>query len=85
MTVDRKSLENNDGLWLAFKYFDIENRGYITKDNFSNALIRAGWQLNENEVNDMLAEYGLENLDKLNFEQFSKMFQGIYLYRSKIL
>ena len=33
----------------------------------------------------MLAEYGLENLDKLNFEQFSKMFQGIYLYRSKIL
>ena len=42
MTVDRKSLENNDGLWLAFKYFDIENRGYITKDNFSNALIRAG-------------------------------------------
>lgn len=76
MTIDRKHLENTDGLWLAFKYFDIENHGYITKDNFNNALKRAGWELSKNEVNDMLAEYGLENLDKLYFEQFCKMFQG---------
>lgn len=76
MTIDRKHLENTDSLWLAFKYFDIENQGYITKDNFNNALMRAGWELTSNEVDEMLTEYGLENLDKLFFEQFCKMFQG---------
>ena len=76
ITFDMKHLENTDGLWLAFKYFDIENNGFITKANFHNALKRAGWELNKNEVNDMLAEYGLDNLDKLYFEQFCKMFQG---------
>jgi calcium-dependent protein kinase len=77
MTIDRKHLENTDGLWLAFKYFDIQNRGYITKENFSNALKRAGWKLTDNEVDKMLSEYGLEKLDKLHFEQFCLMFQGI--------
>ena len=77
MTIDRKHLENNDGLWLAFKYFDIENHGYITKDDFSKALLRAGWELDANEVDIMLAEYHLEGLDKLYFEQFCTMFQGI--------
>lgn len=76
MTIDRKHLENTDGLWLAFKYFDIENRGYITKNNFNDALVRAGWELDTNEIEEMLSEYGLEKLDKFYFEQFCAMFQG---------
>ena len=76
MTINRKHLENTDGLWLAFKYFDIENRGYITKANFRDALLRAGWKLEENEISEMLAEYGLDKIEQFYFEQFSKIFQG---------
>ena len=37
---------------------------------------RAGWELSKNEVNDMLAEYGLEHLERLHFDEFCVMFQG---------
>jgi calcium-dependent protein kinase len=77
MAIDRKFLEDKNSLWLAFKYFDSENHGFITKENLSQALERAGWVLDRNEVNDILAQYGLEKLDKLYFEQFCRMFDGI--------
>ena len=76
MTINRKNLESTDGLWLAFKYFDIENRGYITKANFRDALERAGWKLKEDEIDKMLAENGYEKMEQFYFEQFSKIFQG---------
>jgi calcium-dependent protein kinase len=76
LTIDIKRLESTDGLWLAFKYFDSENRGFITKENFHSALKRAGWELSENEVNDMLGQYNLHKFEKLYFEQFCMMFEG---------
>lgn len=75
MTINRKHLDNIDGLWLAFKYFDIDNTGYITNSNLTEALKKAGWNVSTEEVDQMLTECGLEQIDKLYFAQFCKIFK----------
>lgn len=82
MTLDRKHLENTDGMWLAFKYFDIDNTGYITNSNLKHSLRKAGWDVSKAEVHQMLTECGLEQIDKLYFAQFCKIFEGVSKKRS---
>lgn len=41
-TLDKKLLHNKDALWLAFKSFDIDNEGAITKDKLRIAMEKAG-------------------------------------------
>ena len=76
ITMDLKHMEISDGLWLAFKFFDSENRGFITKENFFTSLKRNGWEITMKEVDEMIEECGFGKLDKLFFEQFCRVFQG---------
>lgn len=82
MTLNRKHLENIDGMWLAFKYFDIDNSGYITRSNLKQSLRKAGWEVSKAEVHQMLAECGLEEVEKLFFAQFCEIFKGVSKKRS---
>jgi len=47
---DRRELMRKENLWAAFKYFDIENLGYITPDHLKRALIKAGMEITDEEA-----------------------------------
>ena len=38
-TLDKKQYLNPDSLWAAMKYFDIDNRNFITNKNLRDALV----------------------------------------------
>ncbi|CAG9333285.1 unnamed protein product [Blepharisma stoltei] len=73
-TLDKKVLHNKDALWLAFKSFDIDDEGAITKDKLKIAMERAGWKLTDEDIAKMFSEIGLSINEPINFEAFCMIF-----------
>lgn len=53
----------------AFKFFDKDKKGYITADDFANALKRMGGTPTEEEVQGLLQEYDINGDGKVTFEE----------------
>jgi Ca2+-binding EF-hand superfamily protein len=60
-------------LWSAFKYFDINETGYITSESMIEALKSNNIPVNESGLNDVFQT--LNKNKQLNFEEFKKIFQ----------
>lgn len=53
-TVDKKTALKNANLLFAFNYFDIENKGYITKEDLKEVFRRQGKSVGDAELNDII-------------------------------
>jgi Ca2+-binding EF-hand superfamily protein len=60
-------------LWSAFKYFDINDIGYITSESMIEALKTNNIPVNESGLIDVFDT--LNKNKKLSFEEFKKIFQ----------
>ena len=66
-TIDRKEFEDEDHLWTAFKYFDVDNTGFITADNLVDAFMKAGKDISEEEIQSILEEVDIDGTGNIDF------------------
>jgi len=60
-TLSQRIYMNEERLWIAFKYFDIDNSGFITADNLMEAMKKVGKVMSEQEVAEMIQEADLKD------------------------
>lgn len=57
----------------AFRVFDRNGDGYISKSEFKHCMMHFGEQFTDEEVEEMIAEADSNNDGKIDYEEFSKM------------
>ena len=80
--------EKNKSLFEAFAYFDTNNNGCITKDEFIYALSQLGFEVTDNNINRLIFLvsgesrldkdsniHTLNNLDNFNYIEFCELFE----------
>lgn len=73
--MDRRILLDKEVRWMAFKYFDPEDQGYITLESIRAALEKLGVLVNEGTVKKMIAEVGLKYENWIDFDGFCKLLE----------
>lgn len=75
-SIDQKELVDRQKLTEAFKYFDVDNNGYIDSKDINDALLRVGKQMKENEdIISIIEEVPTKaKSDKISFEEFLAVF-----------
>lgn len=72
-TLDRKKLLNEEVLWQAFKYFDVDNDGIINFEDIKLAFHKAGNEFTENEIDSLMLNGKLEDFENADFEKFKEI------------
>lgn len=72
-TLDKKLYMNKEKLWGAFKYFDVDNTGFITLKNLREATARGGKKIGDEVLKSWIKENDIKNDNKISFEEFQKM------------
>ena len=54
----------------AFKVFDRQSNGFLSKEEFRKAMTELGDKLNEEEVEEMIREVSSEMSEDINYEEF---------------
>ncbi|XP_016943367.1 calmodulin [Drosophila suzukii] len=57
----------------AFRIFDKENNGYITTTELKNVFSALGVKLGDDELEEMIREYDLDQDNHINYEEFVNM------------
>ena len=73
-TVEVKRFMTEEKLWMMFKHFDVDDTGFISKDNINKAMSKMGKEVSEEEVEAMMATHDLKKDGQLSFEEFKYMF-----------
>ncbi|XP_017148841.2 neo-calmodulin [Drosophila miranda] len=73
--IIRKMHDTNheDELRDAFRVFDKENNGYITSSELKVVLTALGMKLPDDEIEEMIREYDIDQDGHLDFEEFVNM------------
>ncbi|EDW32553.1 GL11701 [Drosophila persimilis] len=73
--IIRKMHDTNheDELRDAFRVFDKENNGYITSSELKVVLTALGMKLPDDEIEEMIREYDIDQDGRLDFEEFVNM------------
>ena len=73
--VNNKSFLNKERLWNLFKYFDSDNKNFITIQDINRAFEREGRQLSETKLLSLFKEIVKEEQYTITFQGFCKMMQ----------
>lgn len=57
----------------AFKIYDTNNKGFITKEDLKAAMINSGEKFTDEEVDKMMSQADTVGDDKINFQEFVQM------------
>ena len=75
-SMNQKKNIKKEKLIQAFKYFDIDDSGYIDSADLKNALLRCGKKIvNEEEIEKIIDEVNIDNQKKISLETFMKLFE----------
>ena len=72
-TLDPKTFFTEEKLKLLFRYFDIDDSGYITADNLKEAMAREGRELPDDVITSMIEEGDYEKNNQIDFIEFTRM------------
>lgn len=72
-TLDKKNLLDEEILWQAFKYFDVDNDGVISIENIKEVLERSGAHLKDSEIESILSTSQMKSFENSTFENFKAM------------
>ena len=72
-TLDKKKLLDEQVLWEAFKYFDLDNDGVISVTDFQNALKKTGTDFSRRELMVLVEGSEIQKFQNINFEEFKKI------------
>jgi Ca2+-binding EF-hand superfamily protein len=76
-TLDRREILDEENLWIAFKYFDVDCLGKLTITNIHDSLVRTGCEVSAEDISYISAEFGIGQSDSVDFESFSRIMLGI--------
>ena len=75
-SMNEKSFLDAEKLSMAFKYFDVDENGFIDSSDLRNVLLRCGKDvLHNEELETIIEEVSQNNKGKINFNEFLKMFE----------
>lgn len=74
-SFNQKKLVDKEKLIDAFKYFDVDDSGYIDSSDVKNALLRSGKKiLNAEDIDKMLSEVASFSQPRVSLDDFLKLF-----------
>merc|ERR1712018_934176 len=78
-TVARPSLEMADNVELkeAFKLFDMDGDGMITKDELRKLVEKVGGSMTEGEAKGLIHQADKDGNESIDFSEFSKLWAAI--------
>ncbi|CAD8143399.1 unnamed protein product [Paramecium octaurelia] len=71
--IDERKVLTKDKLLSLFKYFDTQNKNFITKENIQEILARHGKSLTDTKINQMIYEIDPNHDEKISFDEFCQM------------
>ncbi|GLU23304.1 hypothetical protein SLE2022_393240 [Rubroshorea leprosula] len=74
-TMHRYKLERDEHLYKAFKHFDKDNSGYITKDELETAMKDYGMG-DEDSIREIISEVDSDHDGRINYEEFCTMMRS---------
>lgn len=74
-TMHRHRLEREEHLYTAFRYFDKDNSGYITRDELKQAMEDHGMG-DFNTIREIISEVDADNDGRINYEEFCAMMRS---------
>lgn len=77
--MDLKEYTNKEMLWMAFKFFDVDNKNSISTQNIKEVMARAGKMLTEEDIQEMTKELDILRNGRLTFEEFCKMMEADHI------
>jgi calcium-dependent protein kinase len=75
-TLDFKQILDDEIIWGAFSFFDTDRDGCITTSEIEGALIRAGCELSQEELNEVFEAFDLNSDRYIDFEEFKEMLKS---------
>jgi Ca2+-binding EF-hand superfamily protein len=69
-TLNRRAMLEEENLWVAFRYFDIDNRGTLTLASIQSTLAGAGCEVSEKDMQSIREEFKIGKDDSVDFERF---------------
>jgi hypothetical protein len=79
-TMDKQKYVQEDVCWSAFKVFDLDGNGTITKDEmvqvFANGSVTDALKMSPAEVQKLMEEADANGDGEIDFEEFMKMIAG---------
>lgn len=75
-TLTTKKILNDSRLKVLFREFDVDNSGYITKDNLFEAFERLDKEVTEDEIKEILKKHDLAKDGRISFKEFKHMMLG---------
>lgn len=73
-TLDKKTLLDEQVLWEAFKYFDVDNDGIISLPDLQKAFKKSGTEFSENELVQLMSGNQFGSLENVRFDEFKSIF-----------
>ena len=73
-TLNQKKFVDKEKLVAAFKYFDVDNSGFIDSTDLKDALLRSGKKVVNTEDIDVMIEEVTSQQKKLSMEEFLNLF-----------
>ena len=70
-TINSFEFFKEEKIWSAFKYFDSDNKGYITYESMINALKTDNLTIDESSIKSMFEKFNKNK--KFNFEEFKSL------------
>jgi calcium-dependent protein kinase len=74
-TMNRHRIERDEHLFKAFRYFDKDNSGHITRDELETAMKEYGMG-DEATIKDIISEVDTDNDGRINYEEFCAMMRS---------
>jgi calcium-dependent protein kinase len=74
-TLDKKQVLDEAALHTAFKFFDVDNSGHISVEDITNALVRTGVTVSNDELTSVMQKWGRGAA--ITYEGFKKMMGAI--------
>ncbi len=76
-TISVRSVLTEKILWTLFKHFDTDDSNTITQENIKEAFAKAGKQVSEEEMDEILKNHDIVNDGQISFDEFKVMFLGV--------
>jgi calcium-dependent protein kinase len=71
--LERKKLLDEHRVSTVFKFFDVDNSGYITASDLTKAMIRAGYSKNSKDLKAMIKELQSQSSQGISHSNFKNM------------
>lgn len=65
----------DDKLRNIFKHFDVDDTGYISKENLKAAMVAMGEQMTDEEIDKAINRHDIAHDGRISFDEFKVMFQ----------